>query len=315
MMCAVRCHPLERSEDASSQLTNDASTDQRRRFSLVLALTLCFLVIETVGGYLTGSLALLADAGHLLGDAGALTIALLAMWLATRPVTTSKTYGYHRAEILAALFNGLTLWLIAGLIWHEAYQRVMQPSVVHGIGMAAIAAAGLAANLFGYLYLSAIGQKNLNTRAAMLHLFGDLLGSIGALVAGLLIWLTGWSLIDPLVSLLIGGVILTTSWGVVKEAIDVLMESTPKDIDPEAVLRALGTIPGLESVHDLHVWCLRSGVHALTAHGVISEECDDAAILAAMTTMLGEQFHIDHTTIQLDRRPGLVQIQRESSRP
>lgn len=280
----------------------------RRRFTIVLGVTLAFLLIETIGGWLTGSLALLADAGHLLGDVGALSLALIAMRLTDRPATTAMTYGYQRAEILAALFNGLALWLIAGLIWHEAYQRLQVPIPVASVGMIAVATAGLAANLISYLLLSPVGQQTLNTKAAMLHLMGDLLGSVGALTAGVIIWATGWTLADPIASFLIGGLILATSWGVVKGSIDVLMEATPKELDPVIIIKALGTVPGLEAVHDLHVWSLRSGVYALTMHGVIGEEIDDAATLARMTQVLAEQFNIHHTTIQLDRRPTLVQI-------
>jgi cobalt-zinc-cadmium efflux system protein len=287
----------------------DRSTNRhQRRFVIVLGITLCFLLIEAVGGWLTGSLALLADAGHLLGDAGALLLALFAMRLVHRPATTTRTYGYQRAEILAALINGLLLWLIAGLVWHEAFHRLQAPPPVRGPGMTAIAAAGLLANLFNYALLVSSDRRNLNIRAAIMHLLGDILGSVGALVAGLLVWLTGWTLADPIVGLLIGGLILVTSWGVVKDSIDVLMESTPKEIDVPAIMTALGTVPGLEEVHDLHVWCLRSGVHALTMHGVIGEQVDDAAILSEMTRLLGDRFNIHHTTIQLDRRPALVQI-------
>ena len=281
---------------------------QQRRFAVVLGVTLLFLLIETIGGWLTGSLALLADAGHLLGDAGALSVTLLAMRLTHRPATTTMTYGYQRAEILAALFNGLALWLIAGLIWHEAYSRLHTPPAIQGLGLTAVAAAGLAANLFSYVYLSSVEPGNLNTRSAVLHIMGDIMGSVGALAAGLVIWLTGWTLADPIASFLIGGLILVTSWGVIKQSIDVLMEATPKDIDPNAIMKALGTIPGLEGVHDLHVWSLRSGVYALTVHGVIDEERNDAEILAGMSRLLAEEFHIHHTTIQLDRQPALVQI-------
>jgi len=286
--------------------------EQYRRFGVVLAITVVFLFVEAVGGWLTGSLALLADAGHLLGDAGAQALAMVAMRLAGRPATPSKTYGYHRAEILAALFNGLALWLIAGLIWHEAYLRLFHPPPVQSLGMTAVAAVGLGANLLSYFLLSPVAGQSLNTRAAMLHLIGDIFGSVGALVAGFAIWSTGWTLADPLVSLLIGGLILVTSWGVVKESLDVLMEGTPKDVDLMRIMAELGTVRGLEAVHDLHVWCLRSGVHALTVHGVIGEEVDDASILREMTQVLSERFDIHHTTIQLDRRPGrssdLIQI-------
>ncbi len=286
------------------------TSQNRRRFGVVLAITLTFLIIEVIGGWLTGSLALLADAGHLLGDAGALTLAMVAMRVMERPATPTKTYGYHRAEILAALFNGLALWLIAGLIWHEAYRRLLQPPPVQSAGLMAVAAVGLAANLVSYLLLSPLGRQSLNTRAALLHLIGDILGSVGALLAGLLIWLTGWAPADPLVSIVIGGLIMVTSWGVVKESIDVLMEGTPKDVDLAEIMAALATVRGLDAVHDLHVWCLRSGVHALTVHGEIEEGSDDTAILAEMTRLLGERFNLHHTTIQFDRRtaPALVQI-------
>jgi cobalt-zinc-cadmium efflux system protein len=286
------------------------TSQNRRRFGVVLAITLTFLIIEVIGGWLTGSLALLADAGHLLGDAGALTLAMVAMRVMERPATPTKTYGYHRAEILAALFNGLALWLIAGLIWHEAYRRLLQPPPVQSAGLMAVAAVGLAANLVSYLLLSPLGRQSLNTRAALLHLIGDILGSVGALLAGLLIWLTGWAPADPLVSIVIGGLIMVTSCGVVKESIDVLMEGTPKDVDLAEIMAALATVRGLDAVHDLHVWCLRSGVHALTVHGEIEEGSDDTAILAEMTRLLGERFNLHHTTIQFDRRtaPALVQI-------
>lgn len=292
---------------------NRTADRQQRRFAIVLRVTLIFFLIEVIGGWLTGSLALLADAGHLLGDAGALLVALFAMRLVHRPVTTAKTYGYHRAEILAALFNGLLLWLIAGLIWHEAFHRLQAPPPVRGLGMTAVAATGLLANLFNYALLASSDRRNLNIRAAVLHLLGDILGSVGALVAGLLVWLTGWTLADPIVGLLIGGLILVTSWGVVKDSINVLMESTPKDVDLPAIMTALGTIRGLNEVHDVHAWSLRSGVHALTLHGVIGEEADDAAILSEMTRLLADRFNIRHTTIQLDRRlpsrsPDLIQI-------
>jgi cobalt-zinc-cadmium efflux system protein len=287
---------------------NQPAQRQQHRFLLVLGVTLVFLLVELVGGWLTGSLALLADAGHLLGDAGALLLALVAMRLVQRPSTTSKTYGYQRAEILAALFNGLLLWLIAGLVWHEAFHRLQSPPPVRGVGMTAVAAMGLAANVFNYAVLSSSDRGNLNIRAAILHLLGDIFGSVGALVAGLLVWLTGWTLADPIVGILIGGLILITSWGVVKDSIDVLMESTPKEIDLPAIMTALGAVRGLNEVHDVHAWSLRSGVHALTLHGVIDADSDDAAILSEMTRVLADQFNIHHTTIQLDRQPGLVQI-------
>ncbi|MEW6325608.1 MAG: cation diffusion facilitator family transporter [Nitrospirota bacterium] len=289
-----------------------ADRQHRRRFGLVLAITLLFFLIEAIGGWLTGSLALLADASHLLGDVGALSLALVAMWLVGRPATHAKTYGYHRAEILAALFNGLALWLIAGLIWHEAYQRLFAQPPIQTAGMTVIAALGLLANLVSYFFLSTMPRQTLNTRTAMLHLVGDIMGSVGALAAGLIIWATGWTVADPLASFLIGGLILATSWGVVKESIDVLMEATPKGVDPAAIMTALGTVPGLEAVHDLHVWSLRSGVHALTVHGVIAEDCDDADMLHRMTRLLAERFDIHHTTIQLDRRPALVQIDQSA---
>jgi cobalt-zinc-cadmium efflux system protein len=287
---------------------NQPAQRQQHRFLLVLGVTLVFLLVELVGGWLTGSLALLADAGHLLGDAGALLLALVAMRLVQRPSTTSKTYGDQRAEILAALFNGLLLWLIAGLVWHEAFHRLQSPPPVRGVGMTAVAAMGLAANVFNYAVLSSSDRGNLNIRAAILHLLGDIFGSVGALVAGLLVWLTGWTLADPIVGILIGGLILITSWGVVKDSIDVLMESTPKEIDLPAIMTALGAVRGLNEVHDVHAWSLRSGVHALTLHGVIDADSDDAAILSEMTRVLADQFNIHHTTIQLDRQPGLVQI-------
>lgn len=273
---------------------------ETRRLILALVITAVYFVVEVVGGLLTNSLALLSDAGHMFSDAVALALSLFAFQMAKRPATTEKTYGYHRVEILAALFNGLTLWLIVGAIFHEAYRRLLSPPEVQSLGMVIVATAGLAVNVATGMILYASRQKSLNLRGAFLHVVGDALGSVGAIAAGLIMLSTGWRLADPLVSVLIGGIILMTSWGLVRESVGILMQWAPREIDVGQVQKAMVEVRGVVKVHDLHIWAVTTGVFTLSAHAVVDGEEDFPQVLNGIETILRDRFNIEHTTIQFE---------------
>ncbi len=275
-------------------------TAETHRLILALAITAIYFFVELLGGILTNSLALLSDAGHMFSDIAALGLSLFAFQMARRPATTKKTYGYHRLEILVALINGLTLWLIVGIIFNEAYRRFLDPPQVHSLGMLLIAAIGLAVNVVAGMILFGSDHGSLNMRGAFLHVLGDALGSVGAVAAGLIMLATGWYLADPLISILIGLLILYTSWGLIKESLDILMQSVPKGIDVEEVQRALEQVSGVSKIHDLHVWSVTSGVFTLSAHAVIAPDGDPHMILDRIEDRLKRQFSIEHTTIQLE---------------
>jgi len=275
-------------------------TTDSRRLAWALAITAIYFFAEVVGGLLTNSLALLSDAGHMFSDTAALGLSLCAFQIARRPATSKKTFGYQRLEILAALINGLVLWLVVGVIFTEAYRRFLDPPEVHAPGMLVVAVVGLAVNVVAGRILYACNQGNLNIRGAFLHVLGDALGSVGAIVAALIILLTGWTLADPLVSCLIGILILYTSWELVRESVDILMQSVPRGIDTAEVQKAMEQVTGVIKVHDLHVWTVTSGVFTLSAHAVIQESGDPQAILDQMEARLKSAFAIEHTTIQLE---------------
>ncbi|MGD9696451.1 MAG: cation diffusion facilitator family transporter [Thermoleophilia bacterium] len=277
-----------------------ARTKDTRALTMVLALTLAFVAAEVVGGLIGGSLALLADAGHMLSDAASLALALFAMWLARRPATSRHSFGLRRAEILAALFNGITLVLIAAWIFYEAAQRMADPPEVAGGTTLLIAALGLAVNVAGVAILRRSGGGSLNLRAAMLHVLGDLLGSAGVIVSALIILGTGWNLADPIVSVLIGLLVLASSWRVLREATAVLLEAAPEGIDPDALGRRMARVPGVVEVHDLHVWTITSGFPALSAHVLVDEGTDCHARRRDLADLLRNEFGITHTTLQVE---------------
>ena len=273
---------------------------ETRRLQLALAITAAYCVAEVVGGLLTNSLALLSDAGHMLSDVAALGLSLFAFQMARRPATEKRSFGYHRVEILAALFNGLSLWLIVGIIFHEAYRRFFEPPEVQSVGMIVVATLGLGVNIAAGLMLSGSHYDNLNVRGAFLHVLGDALGSIAAIIAGFIMLLTGWYLADPLISALIGALILYTSWELIKESMDILMQCVPKGIDVGQVQRTMEKVGGVIKVHDLHVWAVTSGVFTLSAHAVIVPNGNPHTILDKMEDELKTRFSIEHTTIQLE---------------
>ncbi len=277
--------------------------DERcRPLAIALAITFLYFVVEVAGGILTNSLALLSDAGHMLSDIAALGLSLFAFQISRRPATPKKTFGYHRLEIVAALVNGLVLWLIVGVIFHEAYQRFFTPPEVQSLGMLIIATIGLGVNIAAGLTLYRSHRDSLNVHSAFLHVVGDALGSVGAIIAALVMLSTGWYLADPLISFLIGGLILYTSWGLIKESADILMQSVPRGIVLDEVQNAMESVSGILKVHDLHVWAVTSGVFTLSAHAVINGDLDFHQVLSEMEKTLSEKFDIRHTTIQLETK-------------
>ena len=267
---------------------------------IALTLTCIFTLVEFAGGWLTNSLALMADAGHMVTDAAALGLSLFALGFATRPATARKTYGFQRVEILAALVNGVSLVLISLIIFYEAYERLLSPPLVKSGPMLAIACAGLVINLLCASALHRSHSTNLNVRGALLHVIGDALGSVGAIVAGILMLTKGWYMADPLISFVVGLLILYNSWRLVKDSVDILLEGTPEHIDLETVRRALNSVEGVASIHDLHIWTLTSGMHAMSCHAVVCGKDDRHHILEQLSSIVRRRFEIDHTTIQLE---------------
>ena len=276
------------------------SSRSRSRLRLVLVLTALYMLAEALGGWWTGSLALLADAGHMLTDVAALALALLAMWFSARPATPSKTFGYYRLEILAALINGVALVLISLLIFYEAYQRLDAPPLVKSGTMTLVAAGGLAVNLLCAWMLHGDHETDLNVRGAWLHIIGDALGSVGAIAAGALMSIYGWYAADPLFSFLIGLLIVWSSWNLIRESTNVLLEGTPAHINLAAVEDSILETEGVEDVHDLHIWTITSGREALSAHVIHVEAISQAELLKHLRTKLHERFGLDHLTIQME---------------
>ncbi len=271
----------------------------RRRLTAVLVLTFLYMLAEAIGGFLTNSLALLSDAGHMLADVASLVLALLALWFAARPVTVRKTYGYYRMEILAALANGAALVVISLLISYEAFHRFKSPEAVKGFEVMLIAIGGLAVNAVSALVLHSASRENLNMRGAFLHVMGDALGSVGAIVAGVLIWRWGWTLADPLISVAMCLLIIYSSWQLIRESVNILLEGTPSHIDIRAVVEAMHKAPGVTDVHDLHVWTISSGMEALSAHVTIEGGVSHRGVLEALQERLRSEFNIGHVTIQI----------------
>ena len=264
-------------------------------------ITTVILVAEAVGGWLTNSLALLSDAGHMLSDAASLGLSLLAIHFAKKPASVSKSYGYRRLEILAALANGVALFVIAVAISWEAAHRLFDPPPVASLPMMGIAGIGLAANLASAWVLLHQGdvKDNLNLRSAYLHVLGDALGSVGALLAGALMYFYGWYVADPIVSVAVALLILRGAWGVVSQSLHILMEGTPTGSNIEAMIASLETIPGVCNVHDVHVWTVTSGYDVFSCHLVVSKGTNITKVVATGAELLERQFGIRHTTIQV----------------
>lgn len=271
-----------------------------QRLMVVLAMVSGFLVIEVVGGLLTNSLALLADAGHMLTDAAGIGLALLAIWFARRPATAEMSFGYYRIEIFAAVANALILLAVAGYILNEAIRRFAAPTAVIGLPMLAVATVGLVVNLISLRLLQAGAKGSLNLRGAYLEVLGDLLGSIAVIAAGLVIIATDWTPIDPIASVVIAALILPRTWNLLREAVDVLLQATPKGVDLEEVRQHILRAAGVADVHDLHAWTLTSGIHVVALHAVMEPGTDPAAVLDELCECLSEDFDMEHSTIQLE---------------
>lgn len=277
----------------------------RNRKGLVwaLGLTVTYMAAEVVGGLLTGSLALLADAAHMLTDAGGLAFALLAIKLGERPATSRRTYGLLRAEILSALGNAVVLLLLTVYILYEAYERFANPPEVQGWPMLAVAVVGLAVNLVSMRLLSSGSGDSLNVRGAYFEVLSDMLGSLGVIVAAVIVALTGWRLADPLVGAGIGLFIVPRTWSLLKEATSILLEATPAHVDVDALAAALRGIEGVADIHHLHVWTITSGLDAMSVH-LVSEDGDRGGeVLAAARRLAAERFGLGHSTIQVESRP------------
>ena len=274
-----------------------------RALALALGITLALMLIEAVGGWLTGSLALLADAGHLLADVGSLAVAVVGSWVAGRPPTGRMSYGYRRAEIFAALINGVALLAVAASIISAAFHRLLAPHPIAATGMLAVAAVGLAGNLASSALLAPAREENLNVRAAFLHVLADAAASIGTIAASLVILATGWAAADPLVSLAIAAVLVAVAWPLLRHAVEILMEGTPRGVSLPEIEAAMCRVPGVIGIHDLHVWSVTSGVPAVTGHVRIGDPAAAHRILVELSDLLHERFHLGHVTLQLEAQP------------
>lgn len=298
---ALQLHPHDHAHHSHEHHHDHARGASQRTLLIVLALTFCYMLAEAIGGYLANSLALLSDAGHMFTDVAALALALLALRFASRPATAKKSYGFYRLEILAALVNGVALIALSVLICVEAYQRFRQPEEVQGWTLVWIATGGLAVNIVSaWLLAHSHNHDNLNMRGAYLHVMGDLLGSVAAIAAGVLIVWKGWHWADPLFSVVISLLIVWNSWRIVAESVNVLLEGVPSHINPSTVEQAIKAISGVREVHDLHIWTITSDRHVLTAHVVVTNADQSCRVLREVRSLLLERFHLSHSTIQIE---------------
>ena len=273
-----------------------------RKLKIALAIIFTLVVFEVVGGVLSGSLALLGDAGHMLVDALALGLAWFAMSIAQRPATANRTYGYHRVEIMAALVNGIILVLVSIYIFYEAYHRFLEPPVIQTSIMLPVAGVGLIANLIIIILLRKSSKHNLNMKAAFWHVIGDTVSSLGVIVGGIVIAMTGWYIVDPIIAIIIGAIILWGAVRLVRESTDILLESVPSNIQIGNVVEKVKQVPGVKEVHDIHVWTITSGIIAMSAHLIIEDQkvSQSGEIVDLVNRKLAEQFNITHTTLQLE---------------
>ena len=272
-----------------------------RKLWMALGLTGSFMIAEVIGAFVTGSLALLSDAAHMMTDALALAISLVAIQVAKRPADRKRTFGYARFEILAAAFNALLLFAVAFYILYEAYQRLQAPAEIQSTGMLVIALLGLIVNLISMRLLSAASGESLNVKGAYLEVWSDMLGSIGVIIAAVLMMLTGWGWVDSVVAAAIGFWVVPRTWTLLKASMNVLLQGVPDGIDIDAVEQAIHAVPGVREVHDLHIWALTSGKNVLSTHLVVDPaQGSEQQVLAQVTELLHEQFDISHVTIQIE---------------
>lgn len=278
------------------------NTKEKKALTFVLIITACFMVVEAASGFYTGSLALLSDAAHMLTDVFALSLAYFALWFASKPPTLSKTYGFYRGEILAALLNGILLFVISGWIIIEAYERFRTPHAVKSLDMTIVAVVGLALNLGSAYILSKYQTGNLNIKGALYHVISDALGSAGAVTAGVVMILTGWYYADSIISVLVSVLILRSAWLIIKESVHILLEGTPRGMDLKAVQNSICSHEGVLGVHDLHAWTITQGFDALSAHLVIEDMVGSEKLIGEIKDDLSGRFHITHVTLQCETR-------------
>ena len=286
--------------DSHVHVTSAAGRN-KKRLAIVFGLTFFYLIVEVVGGLLTGSLALLADAGHMLTDVAGVGLALLAIWFAEKPASPERTYGYYRVEILTAMTNAIVLILISLYILYEAYQRFLNPPEVQSLGMLAVASVGLVVNIVGMMMLSSGSKESLNMKGAYFEVLSDMLTSIGVIIAGVIMLTTGWFYADPLISAGIGLFILPRTWSLLKDAVGVLLEGTPSDVNIASLRENLSKIEGVAEIHDLHVWSLTSGVNAVSVHAVLATEAEHDHVLERVHNTCTKDFRIAHVTAQTER--------------
>lgn len=274
----------------------------RRGLMVATSITFTIMLVEIVGGIWSNSLALLSDAGHMFTDTMALGLSLFALIFAERPATAEKTFGFYRAEILAALFNGTALAVVSIIIFYESYDRIINPQPVGGSIMLAVAIVGLIANIIGVMFLTGARHHNMNVRSAFLHVVGDLLSSVGVIIAAAIISFTNWTVIDPLISVAIALIILRSAISLIFEAVNILMEATPKDIDILHMRETMLAITGVIDVHELHVWTIASGFRALSCHILVDDilTSHSSEILDKIKCELHDKFDIEHTTVQFE---------------
>jgi len=280
--------------------TGTAAGKHKSRLAMALGLTTAFMIAEVVGGLWTGSLALLADAAHMLTDAGGLALALIAIRFSERPATPQKTYGYVRAEVLSALANAVVLLLLTVYILYEAYRRFLNPPEIIGGPMLMVAVLGLIVNLISMKLLSGGSSESINVKGAYFEVLSDMLGSLGVIVAAIVVMTTGWTLVDPIIGAGIGLFIVPRTWILLKQVIHILLEGTPPEVDTAALERRLMAIDGVTAVHDLHVWTITSGLDAMSCHLVVDDMAKTPTVLAAANAALRADFKLDHTTIQVE---------------
>ncbi len=289
-------------EHAQGHAHDHAAPGGRKGLLIALGITLFMMIAEIIGGLLSNSLALLSDAGHMFTDTLALALSFFAMKFADMPATEKKTFGFYRLEILAALLNGITLVLVSLYIIYEAYHRILDPPPVQGTLMLVVAIIGLVANILGALFLIKHHETNLNIRGAFLHIIGDTVSSVGVIIGGVVIYYTGWYIIDPVLSVLIALVIIAGSYGLVTESVNILLESAPSHINIEAVAAEIAAVQGVQEAYHVHVWTITSGVYALSAHVIVDDMpvSGSRELLDAIRHRLAERFKILHSTIQFE---------------
>ncbi len=305
----------DHNEGAHVHSNTESRSRQQKNLRRILLLTGVFMVVEVIAGLFTGSLALLADAGHMLTDVAALSLSAFAMWMAGKPSTPENTYGYHRAEILAAVVNAVVLLFLAIWILYEAYDRFREPTQVLGLPMLLVGLVGLAVNLASMKLLDGHVDESLNVRSAYLEVVSDAISSIGVILGGAIVWMTGWVPIDPLLSVGISLFIVWRTWELLSQAVHVLMEGVPAGVDAREVGRAMADVPGVKGIHDLHIWTITSGLDALSSHVVVPVGEDRDAVLQHLQQLLAEQFGIEHVTLQIvEQGSDRIRIDSQSSR-